>query len=58
MFFNTKRGSKITYLLFCLRWYRDFRRAVSADEANEVLQREASLLRRLLSRRPNRTVPG
>ncbi|XP_050344711.1 ATP-binding cassette sub-family C member Sur-like isoform X2 [Nymphalis io] len=38
------------------KWYRDLRRAVSADESNEVLQHEASLLRRFLSRRPYHTI--
>nr|XP_026495227.1 ATP-binding cassette sub-family C member Sur [Vanessa tameamea]XP_026495229.1 ATP-binding cassette sub-family C member Sur [Vanessa tameamea] len=38
------------------KWYRDLRRAVSADESNKVLQHEASLLRRFLSRRPYHTL--
>lgn len=39
------------FLLIVIRCRREVRRAVSADESNTTLQREASLLRRLLRRR-------
>ncbi|KAL4719090.1 hypothetical protein ACJJTC_015390, partial [Scirpophaga incertulas] len=38
------------------KWRREVRRAVSADASNVTLQREASLLRRLLRPRPHRTL--
>ncbi|XP_026757827.2 ATP-binding cassette sub-family C member Sur [Galleria mellonella] len=38
------------------KWRREVRRAVSADASNVTLQREASLLRRLLRSRPHRTL--
>ncbi|CAH0748153.1 unnamed protein product [Diatraea saccharalis] len=38
------------------KWRREVRRAVSADASNTALQREASLLRRLLRPRPHRTL--
>ncbi|KAF9410974.1 hypothetical protein HW555_010106 [Spodoptera exigua] len=38
------------------KWRPDVRRAVSADESNAALQREASLLRRLLKPRGSRTI--
>ncbi|XP_063821698.1 ATP-binding cassette sub-family C member Sur-like [Ostrinia nubilalis] len=38
------------------KWRREVRRAVSADASNAALQREASLLRRLLRPRPHRTL--
>ncbi|XP_075969494.1 sulfonylurea receptor isoform X2 [Anticarsia gemmatalis] len=38
------------------KWRPDVRRAVSADESNSALQREASFLRRLLRPRPTRTL--
>ena len=46
------------YILVLLqtRWSREVRRAVSADATTEMLQHEASLLRRILSGRPYRTL--
>ncbi|KAM3963463.1 LOW QUALITY PROTEIN: sulfonylurea receptor [Aphomia sociella] len=38
------------------KWRREVRRAVSADASNATLQREASLLRKLLRPRPHRTL--
>ncbi|CAB3242093.1 unnamed protein product [Arctia plantaginis] len=42
--------------MFNSKWRPDVRRAVSADESNIALQREASFLRRLLQPRPTRTL--
>lgn len=42
--------------MYKIKWRPEVRRAVSADESNSALQREASFLRRLLRPRPTRTL--